>query len=64
MGVAVVVAAAAIAGSLSLNTKMIIRVPKNLVDEDEEVMRNRGRVPIFIGGVPETRIGTVVHFFS
>ena len=42
------VAAAAIAGSLSLNRKMILRVPKKLGDEDEEVIRNWGRVPIFI----------------
>jgi len=39
VGVAVGVAAAAIAGSLSLNRKMILRVPKKLGDEDEEVIR-------------------------
>ena len=38
-----VVAAAAIAGSLSLNRKMILRVPKKLGDEDEEVTRLPGR---------------------
>jgi len=36
------VAAAAIAGSLSLNRKMILRVPKNLGDEDEEATRLPG----------------------
>ena len=40
VGVAAVVAAAAIVGSLSLNRKMILRVPKNLGDEDGEVIRN------------------------
>jgi len=38
------VAAAAIAGSLSLNRKMILRVPKKLGDEDEEVIRTWGRL--------------------
>jgi hypothetical protein len=37
--VAATVAAAAIAGSLSLNRKMILRVPKKLGDEDEEATR-------------------------
>jgi hypothetical protein len=36
VAVAAAVAAAAIAGSLSLNRKMILRVPKKLGDEDEE----------------------------
>jgi len=40
--VVVAVAAAAIAGSLSLNRKMILRVPKKLGDEDEEATRLRG----------------------
>jgi hypothetical protein len=37
-----VVAAAAIAGSLSLNRKKILRGPKKLGDEDEEVARPPG----------------------
>jgi hypothetical protein len=37
-----VVAAAAIAGSLSLNRKIILRVPKKPGDEDEEVTRLPG----------------------
>ena len=37
-----VVAAAAIAGSLSLNRKMILRVPKKLGDEDEGATRLPG----------------------
>jgi hydroxymethylglutaryl-CoA reductase len=39
---AAVVAAAVIAGSLSLNRKMILRVPKKLGYEDEEVTRLPG----------------------
>ncbi len=42
MVLAAVVAAAAIAGSLSLSRKMILRVPKELGDEDEEVTRLPG----------------------
>jgi hypothetical protein len=42
-----VVAAAAIAGSLSLKRKMILRVPKKLGDEDEEVIRTWGRLSTF-----------------
>ena len=42
-----VVAAAAIAGSLSLKRKMILRVPKKLGDEDEEAIRTRGRLSTF-----------------
>jgi len=42
--VAAGVAAAAIAGSLSLSRKMILRVPKKLGDEDEEVIRTWGRL--------------------
>jgi hypothetical protein len=38
-----VVAAAAIAGSLSLSRKTILRVPKKLGDEGEEVTRLPGR---------------------
>jgi hypothetical protein len=38
------VAAAAIAGSLSLSRKTILRVPKKLGDEDEEVIRTWGRL--------------------
>jgi len=45
--VGAVVAAAAIAGSLSLNRKMILRVPKKLSDEDEEVIRTWGRLSTF-----------------
>jgi hypothetical protein len=37
-----VVAAAAIAGSLSLNRKLILRVLKKLADEDEEATRLPG----------------------
>jgi hypothetical protein len=40
--VAAAVAAVAIAGSLSLNRKMILRVPKKLGDEDAEATRLPG----------------------
>ena len=63
VGVAAVVAAAAIAGSLSLKRKMILRVPKKLGDEDEEVIRNWGRVPIFTGRVPKQELGRLSTFF-
>jgi hypothetical protein len=58
-----VVAGAAIAGSLSLSRKMILRVPKKLGDEDEEVIRNWGRVPIFIGRGPKQKLGRLSTFF-
>jgi len=61
VGVAVVVAAAAIAGSLSLNRKMILRVPKKLGDGDES--KELGTGSNFYWKSPKTKNGTVVHFF-
>jgi hypothetical protein len=58
------VAEAAIAGSLPLNRKMILRVPKKLGDEDQEVIRNWGRVPIFIGRVPKQKLGRLSTFLG
>ena len=56
------VAGAAIAGSLSLIREMILKVPKKLGDEDEEVIRNWGRVRIFIGRVPKQKLGWLSTF--
>jgi hypothetical protein len=53
-----VVAAAAIARSLSLNRKTILRVPKKLGDEGEEVTRLPGRQ----GMLPSARYDPHVFF--